>query len=454
MPSPETRFRAPLRPLLAKEWREIIGGRALWTMLLLLCPLVGFSFFQALALYGEASTAARPSSVLAAALSPFDGIVVPTFGGFYVGVTLLFPFVAIRVLGSEKETGALRLLVQLPYRTQTLIIAKLAATGAAWLLSAVPALSSLAIWLAIGGHLGAAETGNLLAGHLLYGLLIGSIALFAAAISESSATAAIITLAFTIGSWVLDFTAAGQPGLLGSLSSLSLTQTLRSFEQGLLSAAVVIGAVVMIGGFTGLAAIWMPPGVPIRTKFMRSAAWAVLIALGLGAAFRTTASLDLTEDRRNSFSVADQRALTSLTKPLGIAVHLAPEDPRFVDLRREVLSKLERAVPHISIHLVGGRLTAGSDDDHYGEVAYTYDGRSEVSRSTSPSEILPILYGLAGIAMPTATAGPGYSGYPLVANGQPALVWFFGLLPASILLGWWRSRRPPRILPWHDGDRP
>ena len=49
----------------------------------------------------------------------------------------------------------------------------------------------------------------------LYGLLIGSIALFAAAISESSATAAIIVLAVTIGSWVLDFTAAGHSGMLG-----------------------------------------------------------------------------------------------------------------------------------------------------------------------------------------------------------------------------------------------
>ena len=46
---------APLWPLLAKELREITSGRALWTMLLLLCPLVGYSFFQAISLYGEAS---------------------------------------------------------------------------------------------------------------------------------------------------------------------------------------------------------------------------------------------------------------------------------------------------------------------------------------------------------------------------------------------------------------
>jgi ABC-type Na+ efflux pump permease subunit len=49
-----------------------------------------------------------------------------------VAVTLLFPFVAIRVLGQEKESGALRLLIQLPYRPPALIAAKLAAVFAAW----------------------------------------------------------------------------------------------------------------------------------------------------------------------------------------------------------------------------------------------------------------------------------------------------------------------------------
>ena len=119
---------APLRPLLVKELWEILGGRALWTMLLLLtCPLIGYSFFQAISLYGEASAAGLLSPVLASSLSPLDGVLVPTFGASYVAVTLRFPFVAIRALGQEKESGALRLLIQLPYRSSILIVAKLVA---------------------------------------------------------------------------------------------------------------------------------------------------------------------------------------------------------------------------------------------------------------------------------------------------------------------------------------
>src|SRR3979409_718517 len=262
LPSPETFHvqSAPLQPLLVKEGWEILSGRALWTMLLLMCPLIGYSFFQAVSLYAEASAAGLQAPVLASSLSPLDGVLVPTLGASYVAVTLLFPFVAIRVLGLEKESGALRLLVQLPYRSSTLVAAKLVAVLAAWVLSSVPALSALAIWRLFGGHLSALETLNLLFGHLLYGLLVGAIALFAASISESAATAAIVTLAFTIGSWVLHFTVAGHPGLLEWAARLSLTQVLRTFEQGLLSAGCFLGIGTAVCGFSALAAVWMPPG--------------------------------------------------------------------------------------------------------------------------------------------------------------------------------------------------
>ena len=437
---------APLAPLLAKELREIVAGRALWIMLLLLCPLVGFGFFQAVSLYGDASQSALQSPVLATSLSPFDGMLIPTLGSFYVGVTLLFPFVAIRSLASEKETGALRLLVQLPYGSATLISAKLIAIASAWVLCTIPALSALVIWALLGGHIGASETINLLAGHFLYALLIGAIALFAAAVADSSATAAIITLAFTIGSWVLDFALAGNPGLLGSISRISLTQTLRTFEQGLLSIGLVLGIVAAICAFAALAAVWLPPGVNVRAKLVRSVICIVLAGLIVAATMRIRLVTDVTEDQRNSFPSADARALANLSEPLTVTVHLAPEDPRYVDLSRNVLAKLERVMPNVTIRLAGDRAarTAGQDE-HYGEVEYVYGQRSDVSRSTSHREILPLLYALAGREPPRPEPGAEYPGYPLDANAQPALAWFFGALPALIACAWWWSRRPPRI---------
>jgi ABC-2 type transport system permease protein len=445
--------RTPLRPLLIKEMRGILNGRALWTMLLIMCPIAGFSFFQALSLYGEASASTSDAPVLASGLSPLDGILVPTFGAFYVTVTLLFPFVAIRALGREKETGTLRLLVQLPYRTPTLIIAKAAAVAGAWLIALIPTISALVAWRMLGGHLHTIETLNLLVGHLLYGLLIGAVALFAAAITESAATAAIVTLAITIGSWMLDFTLAGQPGLAEWVSRLSLTQTLRPFEQGLFSLGLALGILATIVGFASLAALWLHPGVPLRAKLVRSLACAAITGAFVLLAAQVRTTIDVTEDRRNSFPAADQRALATLREPLVITVHLAPEDPRYVDLRRNVLSKLERVLPNVTTRLVASQSFIGrSGDDSYGEVEYTYAGRIDKSRSTSHREILPLLYGLAQVPVPTPVAGADYPGHPLVAHAALVLPWFFGVLPLLISLAWWSSRRAPRIaLPISQG---
>jgi ABC-2 type transport system permease protein len=439
--------RAPVRPLVIKELREVVGGRALWTMLLILCPLVGYSFFQAVALYSEASAAVRNSPVLAGGLSPLDGVLVPSFGALYICVTLLFPFVAIRTLGHEKETGALRLLVQLPYRISTLIAAKMAAISIAWFVSAIPVMSVIAIWVVLGGHLHTPETLNLLFGHWLYGLLVGAIALFSSSISESAATAAIIALAFTIGSWVLDFSLAGQPGLLDWISRLSLTQTLRSFEQGLLSLGLLSGIIAAIGAFAAMAAVWLHPGAPVRAKLIRSIACVAAAGAVLALATQIRSSIDVSEDRRNSFPAADQRALAELRAPLIITVHLAPEDPRYIDLRRNVLAKLERVLPHVTVRLAaaGQSVVGSTSDEAYGEVEYSYGGRSAKSRSTSHREVLPILYELAGRPIPTPVSSEEYPGYPLIASAELALLWFLGALPLLIAVTWWWSRRAPRI---------
>jgi ABC-2 type transport system permease protein len=436
---------APLRPLLMKELREIIAGRALWILLLLMCPLIGYSFFQSVSLYADSSAAGLQSPVLAASLSPFDGVLVPTFGASYVAVTLLFPFVAIRVLGQEKESGTLRLLVQLPYRTSALIAAKLAAILAAFVLVGLPALTTLVLWTFLGGHLSAPETANLILGHLLYGLLVGAIALFAASVTDSAATAAIVALAFTIGSWVLDFTLAGRPGMLEWIAHLSLTQVLHGFEQGLLSPGRILGVIAVIGAFAALAGVWLPPGVAIRAKLLRSLLCVIAAAIVLGLVSQVRLSVDVTADRRNSFPAADQRVLATLSEPLHVTVHLAPEDPRYMDLQRNVLAKLERAMPNVGIRLADGRLATGAGADAYGEVEYTYGARSDVTPSTSPREVLPVLYGLAGVPVPPPDPGDGYPGYPLTADAWYALPWFLVAWPLLIALTWWLSRRPPHL---------
>src|SRR5919202_1025995 len=134
------------RLLFASELRELLVSRALWAMVLISAPLVGFSFIQAVRRYGEASSNALKLPQLAANLSPLDGIVVPTLGAIYLMNTFLLPFVAIRLIGNGKQTGALKLLLQLPVGANRLVAIKLAALAAGWLIAILPALSALVVW--------------------------------------------------------------------------------------------------------------------------------------------------------------------------------------------------------------------------------------------------------------------------------------------------------------------
>ena len=76
--------------LAAKEFRELMASRAYWLLLLIIGPLVGQGFIAAVNLYAEVSGSGGGPAALPQALSPLDGILVPTFGAYDLAVTLLF----------------------------------------------------------------------------------------------------------------------------------------------------------------------------------------------------------------------------------------------------------------------------------------------------------------------------------------------------------------------------
>src|SRR5439155_25518616 len=120
-------------------------SRALWAMVLISAPLVGFSFIQAVRRYSETSSNALKLPQLAANLSPLDGIIVPTLGAVYLMNTFLLPFVAIRLIGPGKHTGALKLVLQLPIGPSRLVAITLASLGVGWLIGLISAPSALRI---------------------------------------------------------------------------------------------------------------------------------------------------------------------------------------------------------------------------------------------------------------------------------------------------------------------
>lgn len=439
--------RGPRAALLAKEARELLLGQGYWPLLLGLSLLVGASFRQALHLYGEASRAAAGAPEMAAGLSPFDGVLVPTFGALYLATTLLWPFVAIRQLAGDVRSGALGLLVQTPLGLRALLAAKLAALAGGFLVALAIPLSAVALWRAMGGHVDGVELLGLVAGHALYALVVVALSLAATAWTESAPAASLVVLGATVGSWAVDLAAAGQDGALALLGTASLTQVLRPWEHGLFLAANAVRWVAVSAVLIGIAAVGLRRGLTGSQRSWGVAALATAGVLALVLSTTVRPSVDYTEDHRNSFDPALEHALSRIPGELLVAARLSTEDPRRDELERALLSKLRRAVRHVRIEVAadsGGTFGPGEDED-YGEVVYSYAGRSEMSRSTSPREVLPIILALAGEAAP-AVPPSVYPGYPLVPRDVWSGPWFYGILPGLILAGaavrWWRLAGP------------
>jgi hypothetical protein len=364
---------------------------------------------------------------------------------------LLFPFVAIRALGQDKESGALKLALQWPVSAGTLIVAKALAVGIAWNLTLCVPFSALVIWLAWGGHLAAAETANLFLGHAFYALMVAGIAFFAVAITDSAATAAIMTLAFTLGFWVLDFMAgAGGADWLRAIGELSPTVALKQSERGLFSLPHLLRLAAIGGGLMALSALLIRPRDNIWHRLRPVSLGALGLAILLALAPKANFQRDLTEDRRNSFNPADEAALARMDRGLTITLYLAPQDSRARELEANVLAKLKRLVAPLRVRY-GEVSSSGpfgaAHDERYGLVVYQYGGRAAESRSNSARAILPLLHELAGVAV-TPVEVRSYPGYPLTADTCGARLWFYGALPAlAVLLAWGFS--VPGSIPRH-----
>jgi len=413
-------------------------------------PLVGHAFVTAVETYAEMSGAGGGPAALAQGLSPLDGILVPTLGAYDLAAMFLLPFVAIRLVAAERESGAAKLLAQTPSGLLAMparIAAKAAVLLLGWLAAGLAGLAALLLWHGYGGHLAAPETANLLLGHLLHALLAAGVAFAAAAVCRSSASAAIVTLGFTVGTWALDFVSAVQGGLLARLAPFTPAAALRTFERGELRFAVV--AVLLMASLAGFAfaGLWLDPFRSTAARAARSGALILLVVGAAALASSSQAGRDLSEDRRSSFPRADEAALRRIEQPVHVTVYLSAEDPRLVDLERNILAKLRRVLPRFAVTYAAQSRTGLFEDpgSHYGEVWYQVGARRGQLRSTTEPIVLAEIYELAGVQPPAAGADPPYSGYPLAATPRGAAFLFFVVWPLAaglaflLLRGRWRS---------------
>src|SRR5271155_577286 len=184
----------PILWLLEKECRELVASRAWWVLLLLMGPLVGMSFIGSVRTYAEVSGLNGGSAGVGEALSPLIGVWAPTFSACELAAVFLLPFVAIRLVAGDRQSGALKLELQQTMSPLFRIGVKALVLLAGWMVAMLPALSAIVLWKFYGGSVYAPELLTLTLGHVLNaGLTIG-LAAAMASIAEHPSTAAILTL--------------------------------------------------------------------------------------------------------------------------------------------------------------------------------------------------------------------------------------------------------------------
>jgi len=428
--------------LLRKETRELLASRAWWVLLLAMGPLVGVTFISAVRTYGEASGLNGTALGVGEAFSPLVGIWAPTFSACEVAAVFLLPFVAIKVVAGDMQSGAAKIEMQHPMPAAGRIAAKSIVLLAAWVVASAPAAIAVVLWKRYGGSIYPPEVATVVFGHLLNAGLTVALAAVTAAISEHPSTAAILTLSVTVGTWILNFVAAVEGGVWERIAGYTPPAMVAGFQHGLIRLDVVLIAMLFAATGLWLAAIWIRTGVAVRRRAGESI---VAVAAALALVFACSMvrpSWDTSENRMNSLPEADEEALAKIRTPLRIEAHLAPEDSRRVDLERKTLSKLRRVMPKLDVHYVSATSIGMFEQtsQHYGEVWYELGGRREMSRSTTTEGVLATIYALAGVTPPEESDEP-FRGHPLAAAPAGAAAIFYGIWPAAVVAGAFVVRR-------------
>ena len=409
-------------------------------------PLVGMSFISAVRTYAEVSGLNGTAGGVGEALSPLIGVWAPTFSACELAAVFLLPFVAIRMVAGDRQSGALKLELQQGMSAFVRIGAKGMVLLSGWMIALLPPLSAILLWKSYGGTLYGPELLTLVVGHILNaGLTIG-LAAAMSALTEHPSTAAILTLGVTVGTWIVSFFGAIQGGWWERAAGYTPAAMVAEFQHGLVRLDTVLIAMLLSLAGLSLTAVWMRLGIRVKRRVYESVVLGFVACAGIFALTTVRTNWDTSESRGNSFPKADERALRQVRSPLRIEVHLAPEDPRRADLDSRALSKLRRVMPNLEVRYVSNtsiglfeQTSAG-----YGEIWYSLAGRKTMSRVTTAEGVLETIYSLAGFAPPAEDESEVFRGHPLAAPPRGAGSLFYIAWPALFLAAGIFARRRVR----------
>ncbi len=168
-----------------------------------------------------------------------DMVVGRLFGSVAVFIVIAAPFLSMRLVAEEKRTRTFELLMTLPVRPIEIVLGKyLAALGVMLVSILIVVLFPVVLSLVGRGAAGGAAVewqtvGTGILGLFLLGAMAMSTGLFFSALTDSVIVAALVSLIFLLGLWVVTLFAVGAEGpVKDAVSALSASEHLAGFLAG------------------------------------------------------------------------------------------------------------------------------------------------------------------------------------------------------------------------------
>lgn len=416
--------------LLWKEIHDLFSSKTAILLTIIISLVSGYSFYSAASLYSTASVNALNNPVYATGFEPVPGVFIPFYGGLFLIFSLFLPFAVIPVISSERRNNTFTLLLQMPFGFGGILTAKAAACLLFLLFITALTLPAEMLWLTWGGHLAWHELLLLLSAYLLYGALVIAVSFFSSMLSANTAGASVIAVILIISSWLIDFGRDMNISLLlVSISDWTITASMKKFEEGIFSLRAVLYLLSLSASLFSLSYALMRFDLKSRWKLV--AANTVLAFIVVSAASSANFAADISESRRNAFQPHIVDALKKLPD-LEIDIYLDRTDSRFKDYERFFLKRLDLVRDDVKIKMISGEALK----ERYGQFVYKTGGKSDMTLSTSETEIFQVVLPPAVVSTEKQREEEFYKGYPLIiTEGQQmwAIYIYFGAIPIFVM---------------------
>ena len=228
-------------PIFKKEMRLYFTSPIAYVVLFIFLVVMGWFFTQILNYFTVASLQSAMNPSMARDLNVTDSVMRPLFGNISVILVLaLMPFLTMRLLAEERQTGTIELLLTYPVRDWEVLIGKyLAALGLYSVLLILTLLYPLIL-----AYFARVEWGTVLSGYLglmLMGSSFLAVGLFASSLTSSQIVAAAWTFGILLLLWVVSWGADTLGGTWGKvLQHLSTMEHNDNFAKGVIDTKDVL----------------------------------------------------------------------------------------------------------------------------------------------------------------------------------------------------------------------